>query len=127
LRAGFEAEHRRSYGHDLGAHRIDLVTLRVIGTIAPEGPATIAGVTGAATAAGAQATATTRGCWFGPGYGRIETPVIDRAALGETPRPGPLIIEEYEGTTVVPPDGAGRRDGAGNIVITLDPGAGHAA
>jgi N-methylhydantoinase A len=33
--------------------------------------------------------------------------VIDRAAL-RMPRAGPLIVEEYEGTTVVPPDATAR-------------------
>ena len=34
-------------------------------------------------------------------------------------RAGPLIIEEYEGTTVVPPDCAARLDERGNIVIEV--------
>jgi len=32
---------------------------------------------------------------------------------------GPLIVEEYEGTTVVPPNCAARLDQAGNIVIEV--------
>jgi N-methylhydantoinase A len=53
--------------------------------------------------------------------------VIDRAALRLEPRAGPLIVEEYEGTTVVPPDATAQRDTAGNIVITLGAGATHVA
>jgi N-methylhydantoinase A len=49
----------------------------------------------------------------------IDTPVIGREALDTPPRPGPLIIEEYEGTTVVPPQALAARDNFGNIVVTL--------
>jgi N-methylhydantoinase A len=124
LRTAFEAEHRRSYGHDLGPHRIDLVTLRAIGTIPPQGPAAIAP---AVAQTPAPAPETTRACWFGPEHGRIATPVIDRTALHLEPRAGPLIVEEYEGTTVVPPDATAQRDTAGNIVITLGAGVTHVA
>jgi len=39
--------------------------------------------------------------------------------LDATSRTGPLIIEEYEGTTVVPPEATALRDGFGNIVVAL--------
>ena len=34
-------------------------------------------------------------------------------------RAGPLIVEEYDATCVVPPGAHAELDGAGNIVITL--------
>ncbi|MDZ7910163.1 MAG: hypothetical protein U5N10_19305 [Gemmobacter sp.] len=45
--------------------------------------------------------------------------MIDRAGLAAGPRQGPAIIEEYEGTTILPPDCTARLDGRGNIVVTL--------
>jgi N-methylhydantoinase A len=45
--------------------------------------------------------------------------VIRRAALDATPRKGPLIVEDYEGTTVVPPDASASLDAHANIVIEL--------
>jgi N-methylhydantoinase A len=68
----------------------------------------------------ANATAS-RQAYFGREHGSIDTPVIDRRDLSSTPRQGPLIIEEYEGTTVVPPRARALRDGRDNIVIDLDP------
>jgi N-methylhydantoinase A len=118
LRAAFEEEHRRSYGHDLGDHRIDVVTLRVTGTIAPDGPGRILDRAGNVPASDSRAV---RSAYFGPEFGLIETPVITRAGLDATPRRGPIIIEEYEGTTIVPPDAAVFRDHSGNIVIDLGP------
>ena len=47
------------------------------------------------------------------------TPVISRSRLDEKPRQGPLVIEEYEGTVVVPPDATAARDADGNILIDL--------
>ena len=59
-----------------------------------------------------------RMAWFGP-QGSISTPVIDRSALTGNWSNGPLIVEEYEGTTVVPPGARARVDGLSNIVIEL--------
>ena len=52
----------------------------------------------------------------------METPVSERGELTETPRTGPLIVEEYEGTTVVPPHAVASRDKLNNIVITCGEG-----
>ena len=64
-------------------------------------------------------TASSRKAYFGREHGLIDTPVIDRRELNATPRPGPLIIEEYEGTTVVPPRATAMRDPLDNIIIIL--------
>ncbi|WP_459662314.1 hydantoinase/oxoprolinase family protein [Novosphingobium sp. 11B] len=118
IRAAFEEEHRRSYGHDLGHHAIEIVTLRAIGTIAPQGPSGIRDSVQPAR----QLPETTRPAYFGPDHGFIDTPVITRADLDASPRPGPLIVEEYEGTAVVPPGCTALRDSHGNIVIALSAG-----
>jgi N-methylhydantoinase A len=60
---------------------------------------------------------TTRRAYFGPEHGWIETPLLSRAELGTTPRPGPAIIEEYDSTTVVRPGWTLRRDEWNNIVM----------
>ena len=44
--------------------------------------------------------------------------MLSRADLAAG-RAGPLIVEEYDSTCVVPPGARAERDGAGNIVITL--------
>ncbi len=59
-----------------------------------------------------------RQVWFdGPGW--IQTPVLPRAALTDTARPGPLIIQEYDATCLVPPGCTAARDAFGNIVLQL--------
>jgi N-methylhydantoinase A len=111
----FEHEYRRTYGHELAGHRIDFVALRVIATAPPPGPVTFSRMRRAPYRA---PTTPQRRAYFGPEYGSIDTPVIERGELTETPRRGPLIVEEYEGTTVVPPRATAIRDKLDNIVIT---------
>lgn len=46
-----------------------------------------------------------------------DTPVMARTDLTETPRSGPLIIEEYDSSTVVPPGWSASRDSLDNILL----------
>jgi len=114
IRATFEAEHVRSYGHTLHGHPIDFVSLRVTGVLPPRGPGRIGSVRRGAAGPGGS-----RKVYFGEGHGLLDTPVIGRTALGKPARPGPLVIEEYEGTTIVPPGASVLLDDHDNIVITL--------
>ena len=41
--------------------------------------------------------------YFGREHGTLATPVLARADLGARPRPGPLLVDEYDATTLVPP------------------------
>ena len=62
-----------------------------------------------------------RPAYFGAEHGWLDTPVLARADLGSG-RDGPLIVEEYDATCVVPPGARAERDAAGNIVIELEGG-----
>jgi N-methylhydantoinase A len=112
IRKRFEEEHVRTYGHALTDVAVNFVTLRVIGAIAPP-------QTGSMTldAASTPGTGSVRPVYFGAEQGLCDTPVIARNDLQDTPRQGPMVIEEYEGTTVVPPDASAWRDRYDNIVI----------
>ena len=116
VRERFEREYRRTYGHELEGHRIDFVALRVSATVPPRGPA---GISRMRRALHRAPTAPYRAAYFGAEYGLMDTPVIERSDLTGTPRMGPLIVEEYEGTTVVPPQATASRDPFDNIVITF--------
>jgi N-methylhydantoinase A len=48
----------------------------------------------------------------------IETPVMRRSDLSQAKK-GPLIVEEYDATCVVPPGAKAQLDAGGNIVIEL--------
>jgi len=115
LRRAFADEHERTYGHRSDSDAdVEIVALEAIGTVR-------------ATAAhdrsvmrrsrAARSRAAHRECWFGPECGVLRKPVVDRDALGPEASPGPLVVEEYEGTTVVPPGATARLDAGGNIAI----------
>src|SRR5207247_2442506 len=55
------------------------------------------------TRASGQASGTARPAYFGARHGLLQTPILARAELTSAPRWGPLIVEEYDATCVVPP------------------------
>jgi N-methylhydantoinase A len=114
LEARFAAEHVARYGHDFaGRFPVEVVNLRLVGSIPTAAPDRLAQTGGAAAPSGA------RPVYFGPQAGRREARVIARADLVPRPVGGPIIIEDYEGTAVVPPDCRAQRDGNDNIIISL--------
>jgi len=116
LGAAFEAEHERTFGHRTNAPR-QLVNVRVIARgVSPSGrvPSRIA-----AAEPGVAGQRMPRRAYFGPKFGWVETPVIGRAKLGATPTAGPLLIEEYDSTSVVPPNWAASIDPRQNIVLEV--------
>ena len=67
-----------------------------------------------------QAGKSERQAYFGPEFGLVTTLICDRGHIGPEPMAGPVIIEEYEGTAVVPPDATVRLDERGSLIIELD-------
>jgi N-methylhydantoinase A len=59
-----------------------------------------------------------RRAWF-PGVGWTETPVVDRVGLGFAPRSGPLIVQEYDATCLVPGGTFASVDDFGNIAMQV--------
>jgi N-methylhydantoinase A len=113
LAEGFHAEHARTYGHRAGAEEpVEIVTLQVVGRGLPDAPR----LPETLEAAGAPVPSAPRRAYFGPQRGWMETPVLARTDLA-APRPGPVIVEEYDATCLVPPGTVARLDGFGNIVI----------
>ncbi len=112
LAEAFGDEHERTYGHQAETEEVESVALRVVATVAVD---KIFGVV--APEAGEERR---RAAFFGPDHGLVEVDVVGRAGLGAGPRAGPLIIEEYDATCVVPPDWTAALDGDGNIILTRE-------
>ena len=116
----FGDEHERTYGYQSDDEVVVLVNLRLIargrGTEARV-PASLS----VSAQAGGAVTRRARSVYFGPEYGRLETAVVDRADITETGLEGPLIVEEYDSTTVVPPGCRIRQDAW--QVLRVDVGA----
>jgi N-methylhydantoinase A len=112
----FQAEHIARYGHDFGGtFAVELVNLRLVGTAASEAPGDLS----ATAQVRRKSEPSRRQVYFGPTHGLVDTPVVDRGAFGPAPQQGPFIVEEYEGTAVVPPDCTAMLDPAGNLIVTL--------
>jgi N-methylhydantoinase A len=120
IRRAFDDEHRRTYGRAAVEEDVEIINLRVRARQARsaggEGAAW-----GAATVESARARATTRLAFFGGSDGPVSTPVIGRADLGASPVAGPLIVEDPDATTIVPPGATAALGELG--VIQIETGA----
>ncbi len=118
MAAAFGDEHERTYGHRADAEAVESVTLRAVATVTVEKPAPRL-QTGPQTGlqSGGTAPGAVRQAFFGASAGRLDAPVLARAGLTAERRAGPLIVEEYDATCVVPPGWTARLDAAQNIVL----------
>ena len=61
-----------------------------------------------------------REVFFGEAIGLLPTPVLRRGDLALTPADAPMIVEDYDATTVVPPGYRVFRDRSQNVIIEED-------
>ncbi len=115
LAEAFGGEHERTYGHKAEGDPVQVVNLRLTARAAT--PARRPPLK--APAAGASARGT-REAYFGPADGLRPTPVVGRLDLDRIPRPGPLLVDEYDATTLIPPGCNAWRDEWDNLVITTE-------
>ncbi|MCZ6677155.1 MAG: hydantoinase/oxoprolinase family protein [Candidatus Poribacteria bacterium] len=113
LYTDFEAEHERLYGHRSDPENpVEVVAVRLVGQ------AGIRGQEGVLTPAERLGhIESNRPAYFGASWGTIETPVVARRNLSGNDTTGPLLIDEYDSTIVVPPDMRVHLDDQGNIVM----------
>ena len=117
----FAAEHERTYGHRGGTDPVECVNLRVVGRVTSGASATFESFSTMKSVGGATSKPPgNRSAYFGPEWGLQDTPVLARSALAERPVSGPLIIEEYDATCVIPPRCHATLDSWGNIDIVLE-------
>jgi len=115
LEEAFGKEHEKTYGHRAGPDEpVELVSIQTVG----QGVRAGSGVPERVKPSRAELVPSPpRRAYFGDA-GWIETPVLRRSDLTGV-RNGPLIVEEYDATCVVPPGAAASLDAGGNIVITV--------
>lgn len=119
LSEAFEAEHQRTYGHRFAdGDGVEVVAIEVTGTFV--GGESLPSIVKVRKRIGPVTTEPRRAAYFGPERGLHQVDILDRTALAPGARRGPFVIEEYDGTTVVPPDASAHLDPAGNIVIDID-------
>lgn len=114
LRDGFLNAHRRAYGHADPAAPVEVVNVRakalaslLQGKSAPVGPAV------------RSAPVATARVWFDEAA-PVDTPIHERTALPVgTELYGPVIITQFDSTTVVPPKARVRVDAALNLIMEI--------
>jgi len=116
LEEAYGQEHEKTYGHRAGPEEpVELVAIQVIGQGLRDGP----GVPERVRPTRAEPSPPPpRDAYFGAEAGWMKTPILRRSDLAQ-PRSGPLIIEEYDATCVVPPGARASVDTSGNIAIEL--------
>jgi N-methylhydantoinase A len=106
----FAAEHERTYGHRAEDDPVEVVHIRVQGRVPGRRVSRKA-------ATAKPILESSRRAYFGAQHGLLETPVLPRGNVESTARDGPLIVEEYDATTLVPPGWRVRRDPQGNLLM----------
>ncbi len=109
----FEEEHEKTYGHRLSGDKpIETVSVGVTGKVLTERPHAFQ-----MPSDEGEGDSLKRAAYFGPEIGTIETLIVTRGDLSTTPQEGPLILEEYDATAVVPPDWTASTDPMGQVII----------
>jgi len=120
LTRDFVAEHVKTYGHGSPDDPVDLVSIRLLARVHRRGAATGIAAAGYRGSTGIGGAGEARRAYFGPSVGLVDVPVIDRAALAGARVEGPLFLDEYDSTTVVPPGCRATLDAFGSIAIDVD-------
>lgn len=110
----FQEEYRRTYGHAQEGERVEVVNIRVIARITGDTP--VLPPLGNSHPAPLSAS---RPAYFGPTHGFVDTPILTRSELVDCQLHGPIIVEEYDTTVVVPPSCTVSVDRSGNMFIAV--------
>jgi N-methylhydantoinase A len=113
----FVAEYFKTYGYR-DSTPIELMKLRVAGRGLRDNRLDFGAMKIAARAGSSQGG--TRAISFARGEAPMAVEIVDRRAVGAKPRQGPLIIEEFDATIIVPPDATVHKDAIGCIVMEFE-------
>jgi N-methylhydantoinase A len=118
LTDSFHSEHERTYGYRRENEPVAMVNLRMK-ALAPANSISFAELAEAfVKSAGKDEPVTAaRVAYYGPEVGERLTKVVARESLLRGPLDGPLIIEEFDTTIVVPPQWIASLDKYGNITL----------
>ena len=114
----FVDEHQRTYGHASLSDPVDIVSVRVVARVAQDASMSCDPKTFISSqyTTGEQR----RQAYFGDVHGLLDVPVVSRLSLGHCPRSGPLLIDEYDSTCLVPPGCQANLDRFGNVEIQVN-------
>lgn len=108
----FHLAHELTYGHSTPAEPVQLISVRLRATVRTPKAEHIFMMQ-----SDDDRTDGSRLAFFGKEDGVLSTPVVSRSSVPEDEVDGPMIVEDMDATTVVPPRFTVRRDDVGNLVI----------
>ena len=117
LAESFHREHEHTYGYAIRDERVELVAFKLRARGHRSNAVAVPWRNLADTRAVRRSD---RSVYFGKGVGQVATPVVGRADLRGQATAGPLIVEEYDSTVVVPPGWTARRDAIGFIILEVE-------
>jgi len=116
IERSFHDEHQRTYGHKAEGEPVELVAIRVVASVPAVGlPDRLAGRRVPPSQLEGR-----RKAYFGTESGLIDMPILSRGALSGRTLAGPLVVEEYDSTVLIPPGASATVDAKNNILITMD-------
>ena len=120
LEETFGGEHERTYAYRSDREPVEVTNIRVVAReeareTAPQKTLPL-GETLYHDQAGVMGPSS-RMAYFGRELGSIDTPIISRKDLDTTGQEGPVIMDEYDSTIVVPPGCWAARDQLWNVVL----------
>ncbi len=114
LRTEFDREHEKTFGHAFEEAPVEVASVRVVSRIPMPRPH-LGDLPVRHQTTGPPKT---RQAYFGPEIGSVDTAVLSDADLGQTPIEGPVLIDRYDTTIVVPPGCKVHAAGACLVITT---------
>ncbi|MCK4697598.1 MAG: hydantoinase/oxoprolinase family protein [Dehalococcoidia bacterium] len=119
LTEAFEVEHEKTYGHRLPGYPFEVHSVRLTATIPTRRPSLTRISGGTSPLIAGKKTQGNRKAYWGKQHGTIATPVLTLEQVGPSPSQGPILVDCYDTTIVVPPGGTIEMGDWGNIVINI--------
>ena len=117
IEEGFADEHERLYGHRSDPDNpVEVRAVRLIGTASNVGMQHSDGHSSNVRSVGTAGSQ--RSVYFGSHDGYVSTAVVERRDL-DRPRQGPLLIDEFDTTIVIPPFARAQVDTRGNLTMHM--------
>ena len=118
LKEAFGQEHQRTYGYRSDSEAIEVTNIRVVGRPDVDASSELEMESMGAALYDAGGARGRRKAYFGRELGLVETEIITRGHLSSEAIPGPVIVEEYDTTIVVPPGCSVSLDEAWNVILS---------
>jgi N-methylhydantoinase A len=116
MRRAFDQEHEKTFGHSFPRAPVEMASVRVVGRT-PLSKPILAGLHERRRQEALKPTS--RQAYFLDKHGFVETPVIGMTALKERPIRGPVLIDKYDTTIVVPPRCRIALSAGGSLMMTI--------